>query len=285
RLGRKPRAIVAERLTQLEVAGIESFGQVRGGEACHAVADLFLVEEGDALAGSLQQTRCGDARDPAADDADVHGGIAGQRWETRIGNRPKPEGFRRFPHGASLSQKPGAAPTRTAPPPHGSGEGKPAAQLVLQRQGPQGCPPSPGFSLHARVVPSAARWQVPGPPPPEWLGRRFAIVCICEERHDRVMRIEPFKIEIDAAVLADLRLRILNTRWPDQVPGTRWDQGTDLDYLKRILAYWADGFDWPAQQRKLNEVHHFRADLDGVHIHFVHEKARRGRGLPLILTH
>jgi len=99
------------------------------------------------------------------------------------------------------------------------------------------------------------------------------------------MRIEPFKIEVDASVLADLRSRILNTRWPDQVPGTGWDQGTNLDYLKRILAYWADGFDWRAQERKLNGLRHFRADLDGVHIHFVHEKARRGRGLPLILTH
>ena len=59
------------------------------------------------------------------------------------------------------------------------------------------------------------------------------------------MRIEPFKIEIDASVLADLRSRILQTRWPEQVPGTGWDQGTNLDYLRRILAYWAGGFEWP----------------------------------------
>src|SRR5207248_5195630 len=99
------------------------------------------------------------------------------------------------------------------------------------------------------------------------------------------MRIEPFTIEVDASVLADLRSRILGTRWPDEIPGTGWQQGTNLDYLKRILAYWADGFDWRAQALKLNAVDHFRAELEGVRIHFVHEKARRGHGIPLVLTH
>src|SRR5207247_582292 len=62
-------------------------------------------------------------------------------------------------------------------------------------------------------------------------------------------------------------------------------QGTDLKYLRQVLAYWADGFDWHAQERQLNAFNQFRADLDGVHIHFVHERSRRGRGIPLILTH
>ncbi len=99
------------------------------------------------------------------------------------------------------------------------------------------------------------------------------------------LRIEPFSIRVEEEVLSDLRARIRNTRWPDQVPGIAWEQGTDLEYLRQVLAYWADEFDWRAQERELNALDQFRAELDGVHIHFVHERAPRGRGIPLILTH
>jgi pimeloyl-ACP methyl ester carboxylesterase len=99
------------------------------------------------------------------------------------------------------------------------------------------------------------------------------------------MHIAPFTIGVPDEVLSDLRTRIRNTRWPDQAPGTAWAQGTDLEYLKRLLGYWADGFDWRAQERQLNTFKHFRAELRDIHIHFVHERAREGNGIPLILTH
>jgi len=99
------------------------------------------------------------------------------------------------------------------------------------------------------------------------------------------MNIEPFTIHVEDAVLADLVARIRNARLPGAAPGARWEQGTDVDDLREILAYWADEFDWRAQERRLNEHAHFRAELDGVRIHFIHERARHGRGIPLILTH
>ena len=61
--------------------------------------------------------------------------------------------------------------------------------------------------------------------------------------------ITPFSIQIEAEVLSDLRTRIRRTRWPDQAPGAAWEQGTDLEYLKSLLAFWADEFDWRAQER------------------------------------
>ena len=99
------------------------------------------------------------------------------------------------------------------------------------------------------------------------------------------VHISPFSIQIEDEILSDLRERIRHTRWPDQAPGNAWEQGTDLEYLKQLLAYWADEFDWRAQERELNAVNQFRANLDGVHIHFVHERARHGHGIPLILIH
>jgi pimeloyl-ACP methyl ester carboxylesterase len=96
---------------------------------------------------------------------------------------------------------------------------------------------------------------------------------------------ERFTPEFSDEVLADLRARIGNTRWPEAAPGEPWAQGTDLAYLRDLLEYWADGFDWRAQERWLNGFRHFLADIDGVRVHFVYERARSGRGIPLILTH
>jgi pimeloyl-ACP methyl ester carboxylesterase len=90
---------------------------------------------------------------------------------------------------------------------------------------------------------------------------------------------------VDEEVLDDLRARLSNTRWPDPAPGEAWDQGTDLDYLRSMLETWAAEFDWRAQEHALNEFHHFRADLDGTRIHFVHERAGTRGAIPLILTH
>jgi pimeloyl-ACP methyl ester carboxylesterase len=97
--------------------------------------------------------------------------------------------------------------------------------------------------------------------------------------------VEPFVIDVDDGVLADLRERIRRTRWPGEVPGVGWDQGMPLAVLRELLAYWADGFDWRARERELNTFAHFRAEVDGVRIHFVHERAPGGDGIPLILTH
>jgi len=102
---------------------------------------------------------------------------------------------------------------------------------------------------------------------------------------DPPLPITPFSIHVEAEVLADLRARIHQTRWPDQLPGMGWEQGTELDFLRQMLGYWADAFDWRAQERALNTFHHFRAELDGVRIHFIHERAPAGQGIPLILTH
>jgi pimeloyl-ACP methyl ester carboxylesterase len=95
----------------------------------------------------------------------------------------------------------------------------------------------------------------------------------------------PFRISVPDEVIADLRDRLRATRWPDPAPGEPWSQGTDLDYLRDLVAYWADGFDWRAQESRLNEWPQYQVDLDDVTVHFVHRGAIDGKGLPIILTH
>ena len=98
-------------------------------------------------------------------------------------------------------------------------------------------------------------------------------------------RVEPFLVRVDTAVIDDLRARIRNTRLPGAAPGSPWSQGTDRDWLEGLLGYWADGFDWRAAERELNAVAHYRAWIGETEVHFVHERARHGGGIPLVLSH
>src|SRR4051812_46121569 len=92
------------------------------------------------------------------------------------------------------------------------------------------------------------------------------------------MDVQPFTIGLD---LGYLRERLAATRLPPPVPGEPWAQGTDREDLEQLLEDWA-GRDWARRQDELNELPHYRAEVDGVRIHFVHV---RGGGTPLILTH
>ena len=99
-------------------------------------------------------------------------------------------------------------------------------------------------------------------------------------------RPEPFAPRADPAVLEDLRARLRATRWPDAPEDAGWSLGTDLDYLRELVAYWADEFDWTAQEAALARLPRYRVRLGGLRIHFVHARAAQaGPVLPLVLTH
>ncbi len=99
------------------------------------------------------------------------------------------------------------------------------------------------------------------------------------------MLIEPFRIDVGDDVLTDLRERLARTRWPDAVDGAGWSYGAAPDYLRDLVASWRTTFDWRARERQLNRLAHFRADIDGLGVHFVHERGRGPDPMPLILTH
>jgi len=97
--------------------------------------------------------------------------------------------------------------------------------------------------------------------------------------------IVPFKINVPDSVLRDLKERLSRTRFPDQLQNVGWDYGTDPAYLKPLVEYWRDKFDWRAQERKLNEFDQFTTNIDGLKIHFIHQKSRVPNAMPLVLTH
>ncbi len=104
---------------------------------------------------------------------------------------------------------------------------------------------------------------------------------------DSSPRPEPFVPLAATAALEDLRARLRATRWPDAPADAGWSLGTDLHYLRALVAYWADGFDWPAQEAALGRLPRFRVLLGDLGIHFVHARAVGpvGGALPLILSH
>lgn len=99
------------------------------------------------------------------------------------------------------------------------------------------------------------------------------------------MTVQPFTIDVPQVTLDDLQDRLARVRWPDQVEGAGWDYGTNLDYLKELAAYWQTGFDWRAQEAQLNQFAQFRAEIDGVGIHFIHERGKGPNPMPLLLLH
>jgi pimeloyl-ACP methyl ester carboxylesterase len=97
--------------------------------------------------------------------------------------------------------------------------------------------------------------------------------------------VVPFTIRVPDAVLEDLDERLARTRFPGEIPGQGWARGTPVDYLKALTTYWRDQFDWRAQERRLNGFEQFTTVVDGVNMHFIHQRSRHPGALPLLLTH
>src|SRR5690242_3523217 len=98
------------------------------------------------------------------------------------------------------------------------------------------------------------------------------------------MRIQPFTIHVLEEELNDLRDRLRRTRWPDAIADAGWEYGANLDYMRELIAYWHTAFDWRAQERAINNFANFRAEVDGLGIHFIHERGQGPNPIPLLLT-
>src|SRR5437016_7871070 len=99
------------------------------------------------------------------------------------------------------------------------------------------------------------------------------------------MSIRPFRIDIADSALTDLDQRLARTRWPDAIDGSGWRYGTDPEFLKELVSYWRERFDWRAAEARLNAFPQFLTEVDGIDIHFLHVKGKGPDPLPLVITH
>ena len=97
--------------------------------------------------------------------------------------------------------------------------------------------------------------------------------------------MEPHRICIPEEDLEDLLSRLRRTRWADDFGNDAWAYGVERTWLQEMVAYWLDGYDWRAIEAQMNSLPNYRADLDGVPVHFVHVRGKGPDPLPLVVTH
>jgi epoxide hydrolase len=95
----------------------------------------------------------------------------------------------------------------------------------------------------------------------------------------------PYRVEIPQSDLDDLAERLGRVRWPDELPGVDWSYGVPLDHVRELVEYWRSGYDWRAQEARINEHPQFLTTIDGQQVHFLHVRSPQADALPLILTH
>jgi len=97
--------------------------------------------------------------------------------------------------------------------------------------------------------------------------------------------IKPFTAKIPQSVFDDLKLRLMQTRWPDEITNSDWKYGADLSFMKELAAYWTNTFNWRKVEDEINFYPNFIGEIKGHKIHFLHIKGNGKRSVPLLITH
>jgi pimeloyl-ACP methyl ester carboxylesterase len=97
--------------------------------------------------------------------------------------------------------------------------------------------------------------------------------------------VRPFNVNIPEAELAELRTRIVATRWPEKETVSDFTQGVPLATVQTLASYWATNYDWRKVEARLNAVPNFITEIDGLDIHFIHVRSKHENALPVIITH
>lgn len=99
------------------------------------------------------------------------------------------------------------------------------------------------------------------------------------------MSSHSFDVEIPDETLEDLHDRLARTRWPDQVADAGWEYGSNLAYMRELIEYWRDDFDWREQEARINEFDHYRAEIESIGIDYMYERGEGDDPTPLVLLH
>jgi hypothetical protein len=85
--------------------------------------------------------------------------------------------------------------------------------------------------------------------------------------------IEPFEIDVPDPVLRDLDQRLATTRLAPQFEGEGWALGVDADWLRELVRWWREDYDWRVAEARINQFPHVRTVIDGQVIHAIHRLA------------
>lgn len=96
---------------------------------------------------------------------------------------------------------------------------------------------------------------------------------------------EPFTLHVEDAAIADLKQRLARTRFPDRAPVEPWSAGAEVDYVRELVGYWKDSFDWRAVEARLNAFPQFKVALPDIDLHYLHVPGKGPNPIPLLLLH
>jgi pimeloyl-ACP methyl ester carboxylesterase len=112
------------------------------------------------------------------------------------------------------------------------------------------------------------------------------VTCFHRNKQETVMNTPtPFIVSIPETQLVELKLRLQHTRWPDEPTDAGWALGTSLAYMKKFTDYWIHNYDWRKAEASINALANFKADIDGIDLHFVHHRSKNKEATPLLLLH
>ena len=94
-----------------------------------------------------------------------------------------------------------------------------------------------------------------------------------------------FTLETEQDLLDDVNTRVKNSRITKDFGNQKWQYGTEESYLKDLIHYWINDYDWRAQEKKINTFSHYKIEIDKIPIHFIYEKGSGENPKPLILSH
>ena len=97
--------------------------------------------------------------------------------------------------------------------------------------------------------------------------------------------IKPFILDIPDDTIARIKSRVAEYPWHEMPDDGGWDYGVNLDYLKEFCAYWVEDYDWRKHQQTINRFAHFKTPVDGIDLHYIHEKGSGDNPTPLIISH
>ncbi|KAF7253552.1 Epoxide hydrolase 1 [Varanus komodoensis] len=101
--------------------------------------------------------------------------------------------------------------------------------------------------------------------------------------------IRPFKVETSEAEINYLHRRLDEARLAESLDHACFHYGFNSAYLKKVISYWRNQFDWKKQIEVLNKYPQFKTKIEGIDVHFLHVKplhVPEGRSVkPLLMVH
>jgi microsomal epoxide hydrolase len=97
--------------------------------------------------------------------------------------------------------------------------------------------------------------------------------------------MEPFTIAVPDADLDDLRDRLRRAKWPRELDGAGWHDGTEQAFLRAVVERWLDGYDWRVTEAELNACGSFVTEACGERVHLLHARSADPGAIPLVVTH